>query len=153
MRDAIKISNRFTVGPQPIGQEFEQLQREGFQSVINLRTNGESVEDKDAPLPREEGHRVEKLGMSYHHEPITVEALHFTQIDRLRHRIKVAPEPIYIHDDTGQRAGAVVVMHLGAEEVLSGEQSLLKGEERGYVCEDEKLKAFIKHYCNHRPRG
>ena len=152
MREAIKISNQFIVGPQPVGRDYERLQREGIRSIVNLRTGGE---DGGAHSPREEAQRAAKLGMGYHHEPISIGALQFSQIDRLRNRLKVLPAPIYLHGGSGDddRAGAVVVMHLGAEEVLGGKEALIKGEQRGYTCRDERLRAFIADYCDHRPRG
>ncbi len=60
MQERMKITDQLYVGAQPTEEQLKQLADDGFQAVVNLRTEGEN----EQPLsPQAEGEKVMELGM------------------------------------------------------------------------------------------
>ena len=147
MQDRIQINDAVTVGAQPSAEQLEELQQNGFRSVVNLRTDGE----EEQPLsPDDEGKKVAALGMTYYHEPVDSSAMGEAQVDRFRERFADLPTPVYAHCKSGKRAGAFVVMDMAVRQGMSGEQTLKQAEEMGFECEEPELKQFVSGYVDSR---
>ena len=94
------ISQQVSVGEQPRQSDLEQLKKEGVATVVNLRAVGE-----DSPLnPAEERAVAEKLGLQYHHLPISLDKLDIDQIKELRKILRNSQGPVFVHCGMGQRA-------------------------------------------------
>jgi protein tyrosine phosphatase (PTP) superfamily phosphohydrolase (DUF442 family) len=61
------ISQRVSVGEQPRQSDLEELKKDGVTTVVNLRLAGEDT----SLTPAEERELAEKLGLHYHHLPIS----------------------------------------------------------------------------------
>jgi uncharacterized protein (TIGR01244 family) len=84
MQDRMEINEQLTTGRQPAAEELSGLAREGFKSVVNLRTRHE----EDQPLsPEAEGAKVREQGMQYLHIPVSTKDLRAEQVDQFRREV------------------------------------------------------------------
>lgn len=145
MQDTMKINDDVTVGAQPTEDELRRLDEQGYKSVINFRTEGED----DQPLsPDAEGKQVKAQGLDYLHVPVAMGSMENELVDRFRQQYVALPKPVFAHCKSGKRAGAMVMMHLAAEQGMSGEQTLQQAEQMGFECEQEDLRQFVKNYVD-----
>ncbi|QDV40407.1 Beta-lactamase hydrolase-like protein [Stieleria neptunia] len=149
MQDKMKINDNVTVGAQPSEDELRQLDQQGYKSVINFRGEGED----DQPLsPDAEGAKVTAQGMNYLHVPVAMGSMENKLVDQFRDKYVSLPKPVFAHCKSGKRAGAMVMMHLAAEQGMSGEQTLQKAEQMGFECEQEELRQFVKNYVDNHSK-
>lgn len=145
--NAMKISDDVTVGPQPSEAELRRLAGEGFQSVVNFRTDGE----EDQPLsPSAEGDKVRAEGLEYLNLPVSMESMGPELVDQFRQKYADLPKPIFAHCKSGKRAGAMVMMHTAVERGMSGEETLKQAEQMGFECDQPELKDLVKNYVDAR---
>jgi uncharacterized protein (TIGR01244 family) len=85
------ISQRLSVGGQPQESDLEELKKDGVTTVVNLRVAGE----KSPLTPTEERALAQKLGLQYHHLPISLDKLDATQVKELRKILRESQGPIY----------------------------------------------------------
>lgn len=145
MPKRIQINEQVTVGPQPSDQQLRQLQQEGFKSVVNFRTEGE---ERQPLSPAEEGEQVRSAGMDYLHLPVSMKSISSEQVDYFRERFADLPKPVFAHCQGGKRAGAMVMMNVGIEAGLSGEQTLEQAGELGFECDQPELRDFVCRYVD-----
>ena len=131
-----EISQKVSVGDQPRETDLEQLKKDGVATVVNLRLPGE-----ETPLtPAEEQALAEKLGLQYHHLPISLDKLDAAQVKELREILDNSPGPIFVHCGMGQRACAFSLAASGVKTDSIFEQA----RELGFPVQDEKLRTFLK---------
>lgn len=145
MNEAMKINDNVTVGPQPTDRELAGLGGLGFQSVINFREAGE--QERQTP-PETEGNEARLFGLDYLHVPVSLDKLTPQVVDEFRAQFERMPLPAYAHCASGKRAGAMMLMHLGVVNGMSGEETLATAEQMGFECDNEKLKQFVKEYVD-----
>ena len=145
MQERMKISDQITVGAQPTPEQLQELAQEGFRTIVNLRTAGES----DQPLsPEEEGNKVTALAMKYLHIPVSAQAMQPEQVDHFRQQIRQLPGPVFVHCHKGKRAGALAMMHSAIEAGWTGDQTLQTAQEMGFQCDVPALAEFVKGYID-----
>lgn len=133
------INSGMSIGAQPTVDDLNQLKKEGFRSVINLRRS-----EEPSPLnPEQEGQEVRTLGMEYQHIPVSPQNLSGDQAEKFDEAMRALPKPVFIHCQGGTRAGAFSLMHLGREKGWTGEQAFEEGEKAGFKCESPALKQFV----------
>lgn len=143
--DVMKINDEVTVGPQPTDEQLKELASKGFKSIINFRTEGED----DQPLPPDrEGERVQKLGLTYLHVPVSTKSMGPETVDQFRQQYPSLPKPIYAHCKSGKRAGAMVIMHIASNHGMSGKETLQQAEKMGFKCDQPELKQFVETYVD-----
>lgn len=148
--ETMKIDEQVSVGPQPSKDDLQQLQRQGFRSIVNFRTEGED----DQPLsPDDEGAEVLDASMDYLHIPVSMKSMGPEVVDRFRETFPTLPKPVYAHCKSGKRAGAMVMMHMAVAEGMTGEQTLQKAEEMGFECDNEQLREFVKSYVDEHAKS
>lgn len=145
MVDRIKFNQAITVGGQPSRDDLRQLADEGFKAIVNLRPKGEDDQQLD---PEVEAGIVRDLGLRYFNLPVTMDSISEDKVDTFRRQLSELPEPIYVHCSAGKRAGAFVMMHVAAEQNMSGDEALKKAEEMGFECDQPQLESFVKNYVN-----
>lgn len=145
MNQAMKINDNVTVGPQPTDKELAGLGGRGFQSIINFREAGE--EERQTP-PETEGSEARMFGLDYLHVPVSMDNLTPEVVDAFRSEFERLPMPVYAHCASGKRAGAMMLMHLGVVNGLSGDETLATAEQMGFECDNDKLKKFVKNYVD-----
>lgn len=145
MEKLMKISEEISVGPQPSVEELKDLKHQGFQTIVNFRTEGE----EDQPLtPEAEGKKVRELGLEYLHIPVSTEEIKSEQVDQFRQRFDGLPKPVYGHCNTGKRSGAFAMMHIASERGVSGEETIQAAHDMGFECDKPELVEFVRRYVD-----
>ena len=153
MQDTVQINDRFTVaGFAPEAEQISKIAQEGFRSLINLQTDDE---DKKLKMkPKEEGRKAEEAGLTYLHHPVDGEKLSDDVVDAFRRKATELPAPVLVQCASGKRSGAFVMMHIGCEKGMSGDEVVEKAEEMGFKCDTPELEKFVKDYVNsHNGKG
>lgn len=149
MAEKMKINDQVTVGPQPSEDEINQLNQQGFKTVVNFRTDGED----EQPLSSDaEGEKVKSTGLKYLHIPVSMKSMGPELVDQFREKYPDLPKPVFAHCKSGKRAGAMVMMHMAVQQGMTGEQTLQKAEEMGFECEQEELREFVKNYVDNHSK-
>lgn len=147
MKNVVKIDERFTVAKfAPAIEALEEAANDGFKSVVNMRTASE----KQDVTPEEEREAAEAAGLTYLHHPVDGEKLSGDVVDSFREKVKGLPGPVLVHCASGKRSGALVMMHRGVEEGLSGDEVIQKAEAMGFECDTPGLKEFVRNYIDKR---
>ncbi|MFW7378905.1 MAG: beta-lactamase hydrolase domain-containing protein [Oligoflexus sp.] len=144
MTDITKIDNDFSNAGQPSESELEQLKKEGFRSVVNLRT---SEETKLSPYdsPEQEGEKLQELGMSYLHIPVDTDNLQFAELDQFIRELEHLPNPVLGHCKSGARSAAFYLAYLAHKNNWDLSQTLLCAEEHG-ISLGERYQEFLSAY-------
>ncbi len=123
---------------------FKIFAEKGFKSVINLQTSDEEqnvVSDKEAKLANDNN-------LKYSHIGVSKENMSHSLVDQFREELENLPKPVIVHCKSGKRSGAFVMMHVGCEENMSGEDVLKRAEDMGFECDETELERFVKKYVN-----
>jgi len=141
----MKINGEVSVGAQPLEEELHKLSQQKFKSVVNFRTDGE----EEQPLsPKAEGEKVEAAGMQYLHIPVSMKSMGTELVDQFREKFAELPKPVFAHCKSGKRAGAMVMMHMAAEQGMTGDQTLQQAKEMGFECDQPQLETFVREYVD-----
>ncbi len=140
------LSDRLTVGGQPVPGDLKRLRDEGFASVVNLRSAGES--GSPAVDPAEEESAVRELGLGYVNFPVSLGELSPAMVDGFRAVVEDLVAPIFVHCLSGKRSGALALAHVAAESGWTGDEALAKAGEAGFRCNDEQLEDFLRSYID-----
>ena len=96
--------------------------------------------EEDTPLsPEEERVLAEKLGLQYHHLPISLDKLDAAQVKELSKILQNTQGPVYVHCGMGQRACSFSLAAAGVETSSIFEQA----RELGFPVQDER--SFLKN--------
>jgi uncharacterized protein (TIGR01244 family) len=125
-----------SAGDQPTESDLEKLKSEGVTAVVNLRLDGE----ESSLTPAEERALAQKLGLRYHHLPVSFDKLDPNQVKELRDILNNSPGPVFVHCGMGQRACSLslAASALGAESIFERSAIL------GFPVQDERLKTFLR---------
>lgn len=147
MQDTVQINDRFTIAKfAPEAEQIRQAAQEGFQSLINMQTTDEG--DKLKMKPEEERQKAEQAGLTFLHHPVDGEKLSDDLVDEFRQKATELPAPVLVHCASGKRSGAFVMMHIGCEQGMTGEEVIKKAEEMGFECDTPQLEDFVKSYVD-----
>lgn len=150
MQNAVQISDRFTVAKfAPDRDQLRRAAEEGFRSVVNMQTEGE----EKGLGPQEERRAADEVGLTYLHHPVAGDKLSDEVVDGFRRKASELPAPVLVHCASGKRSGAMVIMHLAAEQGMTGEQVIKKAEEMGFECDSPEVEAFVKGYVDRHNGG
>ena len=146
MAHRIKISDGLSVDTgQPTREELERLAREGFTTVVNLRTAGE----QNQPLsPEAEGDVARRAGLDYLHIPVASTDPRPEQVDQFQKKLAELPGPVLVHCASGKRSGAFAILQTARHEGLSGEQALARAKQLGFDWKSPELEGFITRYLD-----
>lgn len=143
----IKILNgRFAVSTAPPSEgDLRALAEDGYKAVVNLRCQDEA----DQPLaPDREGEVVASLGLEYCHLPVAGGTISDELVDEFRASVEALPKPVLVHCASGKRAGAFTIMHLASQQGMSGDATLQKAVDMGFVCDEPALENFVRNYVD-----
>lgn len=146
MSKRMRVDDRFTIElASPSAERVAELAREGFRSIVNLRTPGE----KDEILsPSAEGDLVRSHGLEYVSVPISPQEMNETSAERFEQAIANLPGPVAVHCASGKRAGLFTYMHVARIEGLSGDSAAAKAESMGFQFGTPELKALFTRYVD-----
>ena len=147
MQNTVQINDRFTIAKfAPEADQLRQAAQEGFQSLINMQTDDE---DKKLKMkPQEEAKTAREAGLTFLHHPVDGEKLSEDLVDDFRRKAIDLPAPVLVHCASGKRSGAFVMMHIGSEQGITGDEVIRKAEEMGFECDTPELEDFVKSYVN-----
>lgn len=141
MSNRLRVDDRFTIEmAPPTAGRVEELAREGFRSVVNLRAPGEQGEILS---PSEEGEIARRHGLEYVRIPVTPQDMNEATAERFKREVSRLPSPVAIHCASGKRAGLFTFLHVARTEGLSGEEAVAKAEAMGYQFASPDAKAFF----------
>lgn len=143
-----KITTEISIGGQPESADLQQLKKDGYRSVINLRRPDEN----HALTPSDEGKVVQSLGMEYFNLPVSPQKLTASEAEKFREKMRELPKPVFVHCQGGTRAGAFALLHLGTESGWTGEEAFGKAEKAGFKCESPALRQFVSAYLAEQSR-
>ena len=148
MAHRIKISGGLSVDTgQPTREELERLAREGFKTVVNLRTAGE----QNQPLsPEAEGDVTRNAGLDYLHISVASTDPRPEQVDQFQEKLAELPGPVLVHCASGKRSGAFAILQTARQEGLSGEQALARAKQLGFDWKSPELESFVTRYLDQR---
>jgi len=141
MSNRLRVDDRFTIEmAPPTAERVGELAREGFRSVVNLRTPGEQNE---VLSPSAEGDVARRHGLAYVSIPVSPQDMNETIADRFDQEVSRLPGPVVVHCASGKRAGLFTLMHVARTEGLSGDEAVAKAEATGYEFATPEAKAFF----------
>jgi uncharacterized protein (TIGR01244 family) len=147
MASFMKIDDDVSVGGQLNTSQLKQLAADGFKTVVNLQTDGET----DQLLsPEAEGTKVRATGMQYVHFPVSMVTMNPEKVDEFRQKLKKWTAPVFVHCSSGKRAGAFVMMDRAVKGGWTGDDTLTKAARMGFECDVAAIKAFVRYYVNSR---
>lgn len=147
MQDTVQVNDRITIAKfAPEADQIRQAAQEGFQSLINMQTADE--DDKLKMKPEEERQEAEKAWLTFLHHPVDGEKLSDDLVDEFRQKATSLAAPVLVHCASGKRSGAFVMMHIGCEQGMTGEEVIQKAEEMGFECDTLQLEDFVKSYVD-----
>jgi uncharacterized protein (TIGR01244 family) len=130
------ISQHVSTGTQPLESQLKEMKGEGVTTVVNLRLDGE-----ESPLtPGEEQSIAEKLGLEYHHLPVSLDELDASQVKELREILNNSKGSVFVHCGAGQRACSLSLAASGLDPDSIFEESA----KLGFPVKDDKLRSFLK---------
>ncbi|MDR6775161.1 beta-lactamase hydrolase domain-containing protein [Azospirillum sp. BE72] len=153
MSNRLRVDDRFTIEmAPPTAGRVEELVREGYRSVVNLRAPGEQGEILS---PSEEGEIVRRHGLEYVSIPVSPQDMNEATAERFEREVSRLPGPVAIHCASGKRAGLFTFLHVARTEGLSGEEAVAKAETMGFQFASPDAKAFFTRAADARstPRG
>jgi len=140
-----KVNDEISVAAfDPNENSFKTFADKGFKSVINLQT-----EDEDQNVSQEKEKELAKdNNLKYRHIGVSKDNLSEAMVDDFRQELESLPKPILVHCKSGKRSGAFVMMHIGCQKDMSGEEVIKQAEEMGFECDVPELEQFLKKYVN-----
>ena len=146
MTNMKKIDDRFTVGmAPPSADDLRDLAQADYKSVVNLRCE-ESRVSRSNLLAKVKRRALSAL--EYSHVPVSGDSMSNALVDQFRDRVKALPGPVFVHCASGKRAGAFTIMHLAAENGMSGDATLKQAEAMGFACDEPALEQFVRGYVD-----
>lgn len=140
-----KINDNISVATfDPNENSFKTFADKGFKSVINLQTEDE---DQNVSSKKEET-LANDNSLNYKHFGVSKDNLSPSMVDNFRQELESLPTPIVVHCKSGKRSGAFVMMHIGCQKNMSGEEVIEQAENMGFECDVPELEQFLKKYVN-----
>jgi len=147
MAQIMQIDEQVSVGGQPDDAQLQQLSKDGFKTIVNMRLPGE---DNQPLTPEEEGSKVREMGLEYVHFPVSKDSMSPEQVDEFRDKLSRWSAPSYVHCMSGKRSGAFVMMDRAVKQGWSGDDTLAKAESMGFECDVPEIKELVKSYVDSR---
>ncbi|SDR92912.1 sulfur transferase domain-containing protein [Gramella sp. MAR_2010_147] len=140
-----KVNDEISVAAfDPEENSFKTFADKGFKSVINLQTE----EEEQNVSTKKEEKLAKENNLTYRHIGVSEDNLSETIVNDFRQELETLPKPIVVHCKSGKRSGAFVMMHIGCQKNMSGEEVIEQAEEMGFECDVPELEKFLKKYVN-----
>ena len=147
MENVKKINQNLAVATEQLTiQQLQQAAKEGYKSILNLR----SPEEEEF---LEEGEQAKAAGLNYANIPVRPDNINEELADRVLKQIDNLPKPLLAHCKSGLRSGAFSLIYLATKEGMSADEAIEKGKAMGFDCDKSpQMKEFFKQYiAEHQP--
>lgn len=143
MENAKRVNEQISVAGQVTLEQLQQAAKEGFKSVLNLRSP-----DEDG-FWQEERQAAESLGLAYINMPVQVATLNEALTTNVLKQIDTLPKPALIHCGVSMRAGAMALMNVATRQGMTAQQAFELAGQIGFDCTAyPQMKAFFQHYVD-----
>lgn len=146
----IRINRWLAVGPEPDPNQLEALCSEGFESVVDVRSEEEARAPGASPA-RERSARVRALGMEYAHVPVSLTDLDAWALDCFVKQLAWMPKPAYVCSPHGQRAALAGLVSAALDAGLGGSETLEQAAALGLPVEE--VEDTVRRYVDARHEG
>lgn len=131
-----------SLGRSPSLADIESLiRKEGLRSLVNLNTEGEPHE---VMSPNVEASWAQALNLRHERVSISAVAPRSEDVGRFLHALECVPRPVFVHSLHGGRAAAMILVHLGLEQRISGTAAVHFAKGLGISCAPDSLRAFAE---------
>ena len=105
--NAVAVTQKLWVMPQPVIDEFSALTRRGFALVVNNRPDRE---DPGQPGSQAEERAARAAGLAYFHLPVTADGMTMIDARHFQEAIDAASGPVVAHCRSGARSFYLWIM-------------------------------------------
>jgi uncharacterized protein (TIGR01244 family) len=139
------ITPNIAIADQPSTADLDDLKRDGYVAVVNLRHDGEP----DQPMGTvAEGEQVLARGMQYLHYGVGGAPLDPARIASVCEFLdQHGSDPVLVHCRKGARAAAVVLCYFARKQAWKPDQALAKGRAMGLEL-DGGLRTLVEQFLN-----
>jgi len=131
------VEPNVATGGQPTFEGMQWLKERGFVTVVNLLPDSEAD-------PAEPG-MLRQLGLSYVSLPVTAQSLNTEVLDQFNLIVADSKlRPIFIHDSTGSRVGAMWYLHRVTAEKVPTDRARSQAARIGLKDSDTELWLAIQ---------
>jgi uncharacterized protein (TIGR01244 family) len=144
------ITSTITVGDQPTEVDLQELKREGYVGVVNLRNPGEPEQPMS---PSEEGEKVRALGMDYLHYGVGGAPLSEQGVSAVCDFVDdhaQGTQKVMVHCRKGGRAIALLLLQQARANKWKPAEVIAKGKAMGLDV-DGGLKLLVETYVREHP--
>ena len=144
------ITATITVGDQPTEEDLDQLKREGYSGVVNLRNEGEPEQPMS---PAQEGEKVRALGMEYLHSGVgaaPLSAQGVTSVCDFVDRHAQGSQKVLVHCRKGGRALALLLLQQARANGWGADEAIARGKAMGLEV-DGGLRTMVETYLRDHP--
>ena len=138
MTGAKKISKELSATGQVTPEELHQAAKQGFKSVLNLRSPQEA-----GGLPDEQQH-AEAAGLEYANVPLSPAIAEEAAVTQALGHLENLAKPVLIHCGAGLRAGAIGLIFTAVQLDWTEEELTAKAIELGISRDQPHLQRFIQ---------
>ena len=144
-KDIKKVNDEISVAAfEPENNSFKTFADKGFKSIINLQT----ADEEQKVSQQKKAELAKNNDLKYRHIGVSEDNLSEDKVNNFRHDLENLPTPILVHCKSGKRSGALVMMHIGCQKNMTGEEVIKQAEEMGFECDVPELEQFLKKYVN-----
>lgn len=139
------FSPTITFGDQPTEADLEQLKKEGYTGVVNLRNDGEPEQPMSTAA---EGAKVKALGMEYLHYGVGSAPLAASGVTAVCDFIdahSAGGEKVLVHCRKGGRAIALLLLQQARAQKWTKDEVIARGKAIGLAV-DGGLKTLVESY-------
>jgi len=127
--DARKLDDKVSVAPQPTPDDFADIARAGFKSIINNRPDGE----EPGQLPHAEAQKIAQAhGLNYVYIPVTSATLGPDAVEAFTRAVDELPGPVLAHCRSGTRCTVLWALSEARRGDRTPDDLIATAAEQGY---------------------
>ena len=148
MENTKQIDDELSVAMgQPTAEQLQQAAKEGFKSVLNLRS------PQEEGFVSDEQQQAEAAGLKYVNLPVKPDGMNDELTDRVLQEIERLPKPALIHCKSGMRSGVMTLMSVATDRGMTASEALAMGKQNGFDYDaNPQMKQFFEHYVSTHDR-
>lgn len=138
MSEIKKINDDLSVAGQVTPEDLRQAAKEGFKSVLNLRSPMELTFLADEP------HLAEIAALQYANTPLSATTADPESSDAALAQLNELPAPVLVHCGAGLRATGITLIALAKQQNWSLETLTAEAERLGFSLDQPHIRQFIQ---------
>lgn len=144
MENVKKINEDISIATnQPSSEQFDQAEKAGFKSVLNLR------DSQEEGVLEAESQQVEAAGLTYANIAVKLSEMDEALVDEVLAKIEQLPKPVLAHCKSGLRSGAIALIYDAVKHNKNAQAALDEGKTSGFDCDAHpQMKQFFVSYIN-----